>query len=253
MNPLLLFLPGLVAGSFANVVIHRVPRGESIVRPPSSCPRCSRRLSPLENLPLLSFLLLRGRCRGCGARISLRYPVVELGIALLWVGAGIGIGFTPQLPAHLVFVSTLVTLAAIDVDCRRLPNKVLAPTTIMALLLLGGAAVFSGRPAALQGAGAGAVAYGVPMLALALAVPGGMGMGDVKFAAYLGLHLGSMSLLHVAVGAFSAFSLGALGGISMIFLGKKGRKETIPFGPAMALGAGVSLFWGESILRWWLG
>lgn len=247
------FVLGAVAGSFANVVIHRVPKGASIVKPGSACPACGHRLSAGENVPLVSFLVQRGRCRGCGGRISPRYVVVEILVGSLWVLTFLRIGLRPQLPAYLLFVTALVVLSAIDLEVRRLPNKVLGPGFLGGLVLLAAASAASGQWAPLGGALAGALAYGIPMLGLAIAVPAGMGMGDVKFAGYLGLHLGFVDLPHVAVGAFAGFFLGAFAGVAMMAAGKKGRKETIPFGPAMAAGAATALFWGRPVLRFWLG
>lgn len=174
-------------------------------------------------------------------------------MALLWLLTAVRVGIQPELPAFLVFVTALVVLSLIDLEVRRLPNKILGPGTLLALVLLGAAAAVAGDPGPLKGAGVGALAYAIPMLALAIAVPAGMGMGDVKFAGYLGLHLGSIDLLHVAVGAFMGFLIGAAAGVFMMAVGKRGRKETIPFGPAMAAGALVALFWGRPIVRLWLG
>lgn len=244
---------GAVFGSFANVLIYRVPRGASIVKPGSACPACGRNLSPLENLPLLSYFFLRGRCRSCREKISVRYPIVEILVGVLWVCTAVRIGPDPRLPAYLIFVTLLVALSLIDLEVRRLPNRILAPGAAAGLVLLGVAAVVAGQSNILTRGLVGALAYSVPMLALAIAVPAGMGMGDVKFAAYLGLHLGSIDLLHVVVGSFSGFFLGAVAGLVAVAVGKKGRKETIPFGPAMATGALVAFFWGHHIIRVWLG
>lgn len=223
------------------------------MKPRSACPECGRTIPGLENIPVVSYLAQRGRCRGCGLPISLRYPVVELLVAAAWGLTAWRIGLRPVLPAFLAFVTALVILSAIDLEVRRLPNKIIGPGSLVGMVLLGGAALAEGRLSLLKGAALGVLAYGIPMLALALAVPAGMGMGDVKFAGYIGAHVGSISLPHVAVAAFTGFFFGAVAGVSLILFGKKGRGETIPFGPSMAAGAVVAVWYGHPILRAWLG
>jgi leader peptidase (prepilin peptidase)/N-methyltransferase len=247
------FLMGSAFGSFGNVVIHRLPRGLSLVRPRSACPECGAQILWYDNLPLVSFAVLRGRCRNCRARISRRFPVVVLLMASLWALVGWRIGLRPELPAFLAFTTVIVVLSFIDLEHRRLPNRIVGPATLAGLILLLIAAAVSGDWRSLVNAVVGAVAYGVPMLLLALAFPSGMGGGDVNLAAYLGLHLGWFSLLHVLVGAMSGFFLGGFVGIALLAARKKGRKDPIPFGPFMALGGFISALWGSEILRLWLG
>jgi len=248
----LVFILGLILGSFANVVIHRTPKGLSLIRPGSACPKCSRELSWLENIPVFSYLFLRGRCRGCGERISLRYPMVELLTGLLWVMVTLRIGLRAELAAYLLFATVLVILSAIDLEVRRIPNRILAPAFIAALPLLAVAASVSHNFTRLGIALLGAVLFAVPMLVLALIAPGGMGMGDVKLAGYLGLHLGWLGLLNVLTGAMAGFTIGAVAGVGLIAIGRKGRKDSIPFGPSMAAGALLIVFAGGPILRVWL-
>lgn len=242
---------GLAFGSFANVVVHRVPRSESIVVPGSACPSCGTPLAWYDNIPLLSFLVLRGRCRHCHATISVRYPLVEGLVGVLWALTALVVGLRPELPAFLAFVTVLVMLGAIDLEHRRLPNRILGPASIVAGVLLLAAAPFSGWTPLLM-ALAGAAAYGGPMLLLGLAFPAGMGGGDIKLAGYIGLHLGWLGLLHVLVGAMAGFIVGGVVGVALLVAGRKGRKDPVPFGPAMAVGALVALFAGEVILRFWL-
>lgn len=249
----IVFSFGAVFGSFANVVIHRLPRGESVAFPGSHCPNCGRSIAWFENVPLLSYVALRARCRGCSKPISIRYPAVEALTGAACVATAFQIGLKPELPAFLTFVVTLIILSAIDLEHRRIPNKILGPASVAAAVLLAGAAVISGAPGLLVRVALGALAYGVPMLLIALAAPSGMGMGDVKLAAYLGGHLAWFSMAHVAVGAFLGFFLGSFVGLLLIALGRKSRKDGIPFGPSMAAGAGAALLLGAPILKLWLG
>ena len=221
--------------------------------PGSHCPNCGRSIAWFENIPVLSYVALRGRCKGCSLPISVRYPLVEALAGAACVIVAIRIGLKPELPAFLMFVITLIILSAIDLEHRRIPNKVLGPASAVGAAMLGVGAVVSGSPASLARVGLGALAYGVPMLLIALAVPRGMGMGDVKLAAYLGGHLGWSGLLHVLVGAFLGFFLGSFLGVVLIALGRKTRKDGIPFGPSMAAGAVGALLWGTPIIGLWLG
>lgn len=221
--------------------------------PGSHCPNCGRSIAWFENIPVLSYVALRGRCKGCSLPISVRYPLVEALAGAACVVVALRIGLKPELPAFLMFMITLIILSAIDLEHRRIPNKVLGPASAAGAALLGVAAVVSGSPGSLARVGLGAVAYGVPMLLIAFVVPRGMGMGDVKLAAYLGGYLGWFSLLHVLVGAFLGFFLGSFIGVVLIALGRKTRKDGIPFGPSMAAGAVGALLLGTPIIRLWLG
>lgn len=172
-------------------------------------------------------------------------------MGVLWALTALVVGLRPELPAFLAFVTVLVMLGAIDLEHRRLPNRILGPASIVAGVLLLAAAPFSGWTPLLM-ALAGAAAYGGPMLLLGLAFPAGMGGGDIKLAGYIGLHLGWLGLLHVLVGAMAGFIVGGVVGVALLVAGRKGRKDPVPFGPAMAVGALVALFAGEVILRFWL-
>ncbi|MGH2810660.1 MAG: prepilin peptidase, partial [Actinomycetota bacterium] len=147
----------------------------------------------------------------------------------------------------------LIILSAVDLEHRKIPNKILGPAAIIAVVALTGAAVGSGGLGMLKDPAIGVFAYGLPLLALAIIVPHGMGMGDVKLAGYLGWHLGWLNLLHVAVGAFAGFLVGAAAGIALMAIGRKGRKSTIPFGPAMACGTFIAVLWGKALVSVWLG
>ena len=232
---------GLVIGSFLTVVIERVPRKESIVAPRSRCPRCGTEIRARDNVPLFSYLALRGRCRSCGARISPLYPLVELATAGLF--AGVGAAFPRLVPAAMVaaFVGLLVAVAVIDVRHRIIPNRIVYPSFVaFAVLVVVGAVAGQGLDAGR--AGIGLAAFGGGLLVVALVSPRGMGMGDVKLAGLIGLVLGSLGLSYVAVAAAAAVLAGGLGSVATLAVSGGGRGKQIPFGPYLAVGALVAAF-----------
>ena len=227
-------LLGLCLGSFVNVVAWRVPRGESVNRPPSHCPRCDHRLSWWENVPLASWLALRGRCRSCRALISPRYPLVELAGGAL--GGLAALHGAAALPALLVGFTTLLALSLIDLDCRRVPNRVLGVGLALSAAGFVAAAAAAGQWGGLGRALAG-MALGVALLgAVHLASPQGMGMGDVKLAGLCGLLLGWAGLRLVFAGLFAGFLLGAVVGVGLLLVGRAGRRTAVPFAPFLAAG-----------------
>jgi leader peptidase (prepilin peptidase)/N-methyltransferase len=242
---------GLVVGSFLNVVIHRVPAGVSIVAPPSACPSCGVEIKNRDNIPVLSYLLLRGRCRSCGASISIRYPLVEAANAALWAAAALRFEVIEQAIFVAVTLSVLLALAAIDLDVRRLPNAIVLPSTAAAIVWVAAASAVDGawgvlRTSLLCGAAAFTLFF---LIAL---VSGGMGMGDVKLAAFIGVVTGRFGWEVTVAAVFAAFLVGGGLGIVLLVAGK-GRKAKMPFGPAMAIGAVVALFAGTGPVRAWLG
>jgi leader peptidase (prepilin peptidase)/N-methyltransferase len=249
----LAFVFGVAFGSFANVVVFRVPRGFSVVSPGSLCPGCEQPIAWYDNIPLASFFILRAKCRNCGVHISVRYPIVEILTGLVWAAMVWRIGIHPELPAYLAFATALVILSAIDVEHHRLPNKVLGPAAIVGAVLFLGAAAIGGRWANLEHAALGALFYGLPMLFIGLAAPSAMGGGDVKFAPYLGFHLGWLGLRLVLAGGLLGLVAGGLGGAAALLVGGKGMKDPIPFGPFMALGALAAILLGHSILSVYVG
>jgi leader peptidase (prepilin peptidase)/N-methyltransferase len=232
---------GLLVGSFLNVVIHRVPRGESVVRPPSHCPGCGRSIKTRHNVPVFGWLVLRGRCAGCGARISVRYPLVELGTAVLFALLALRLD-PPDLPAFLFFGAIGIALALIDVDCRRLPNAIVLPSYPVLIVLLTASAWWRGDWWSLARAGIGGAALFGFYLLLALAYPAGMGFGDVRLAGLLGGILAYLSWPALLIGAFGGFLLGAVAGVVVLATGKGGRKTALPFGPFMIAAALVAVF-----------
>jgi leader peptidase (prepilin peptidase) / N-methyltransferase len=240
-------LIGLVVGSFLNVVIWRVPRGESIVSPPSRCPGCGRAVRPRDNVPVVSWLLLRGRCRDCGEPISRRYPLVEAGTAVVSVVLAWRIGLEPELVAFLYLGAIGVALALIDIDVKRLPNVIVLPSYPVAALLLAVAALVDGAWDDLLRSALGMAAlYGFYFL-LVLIYPKGMGFGDVKLAGVLGLYLGWLGWGEVVSGAFLGFLFGGVVGAILMAVRRAGRKSKIPFGPYMLLGALVAILWGRAL------
>lgn len=239
---------GLLLGSFANVVIHRLPAGQSLVRPPSACPACGRPIRARDNIPVLSWLLLGARCRACGAPISIRYPAVELGSGVLFALVGGRIGWDWALPGFLLFAWLLFVVAIIDVRTRRIPNRLTYPLTPALLALLALAALLNGEPDwALRALLGGLAAFGA-LLVLAVISPRGMGMGDVKLAAFIGVGLGYLGWGHVLLGVFGGFLLGGLVAAVLLAAGQRGRKDLIPFGPYLAAGALLALLAGRPII-----
>jgi leader peptidase (prepilin peptidase)/N-methyltransferase len=232
---------GLLVGSFLNVVIHRVPRGESVVRPSSRCPDCGREIRARHNVPVFGWLVLRGRCAGCGRRISVRYPLVELGTAVLFALLALRLD-PPDLPAYLYFGAIGIALALIDLDCRRLPNAIVLPSYPVLAVLLTASAWWRDDWWSLARAGVGGAALFAFYLLLALAYPAGMGFGDVRLAGVLGGVLGYLSWTALLLGAFGGFLLGAVAGVVVLAAGKGGRKTALPFGPFMIAGALVAIF-----------
>lgn len=239
----LAFAPALAIGSFLNVVVARVPERRSIVTPRSACPGCGHVLAPWENLPLVSYALLRGRCRGCEAPIGLRYPLVELVTALLVAASFLRFGPTGEAFVAAFFVTVLVALSAIDFERRILPDVIVLPSFVV--VLVAQTALFPSPEWALA-----ALAASLFLFVALLAYPAGMGMGDVKLALLLGAMLGRYVGVGLMVGMLTAL-------LPAIFLlarhGAAARKMAIPFGPFLAFGAFVALFWGERLFSAYLG
>ena len=249
---------GLVFGSFLNVVVYRVPRQESIVRPGSRCPSCGHELSAADNIPVVSWLLLNGRCRYCRAPISARYPAAELLTAAVWMLAvlrrdqlvppGTASGRDWQLLAFLPLLWVLVALSLIDLEHKILPNKIVYPSVLVGVPILAITAAMGPGLDAWVRALLGGVAGAGGFLIVALVSPAGLGMGDVKLAGLIGLFLGYLGWGRLVIAFFAAFAIGAVVGIALMVAGKAGRKTAIPFGPFMALGAIISALVGQTLL-----
>jgi leader peptidase (prepilin peptidase)/N-methyltransferase len=248
-------IAGLAIGSFLNVVIWRVPRGESVAYPASACPKCEHPIRARDNVPVLSWLLLGGRCRDCAAPISVRYPAVEAVTGVLFAGAGYLVGVSWLLPAALYLVAISVALTLIDIDVRRLPDSIVLPSYVVAAALLIPAGLAVGDRGALVRAGIGACAmvmlYGLIFVAGALIMgQRAMGLGDVKLAGVLGMYLGFLGWKELATGVFLAFLIGGLVGIGFVLAGR--RRVKVPFGPYMIAGAWLGILIGPALADWYL-
>ncbi|MHB8511323.1 MAG: prepilin peptidase [Actinomycetota bacterium] len=252
---------GLAFGSFIGMAVYRVPRHESIIRPRSHCPYCNTELRVIDNIPLLSWILLGGRCRTCHGKISFRYPAAELLTALLFALCVLRLGGCNgcrwfDAVAFLPFLAALVVLSLIDLEHKLIPNRILYPFLISGFVLLLIAAL----------SGPGVHSYVTSLIAAAISFmvfnvihfisPSGMGYGDVRLSAYLGLYLGYLHpypLEHVYGGFLTGFVLGSAVGVLLMLVGKAGRKTQVPFGPFLAAGAVISALWGTSLIRIWKG
>ncbi|MGL3148736.1 prepilin peptidase [Microbacterium sp. A82] len=242
---------GGLIGSFLNVVVWRVPRGVSIVRPGSACPGCEHPLAWFDNIPVLSYLILRGRCRYCSAGISARYPAVEVATAaafaaVMW-GAYAGCYPFAVLPVLLFWAATGIALALIDLDHHLLPNVITYPSYVVTAALLVLASVLTGDYPRLITAVIGFAALGGLYLLLAVGYRGGMGGGDVKLAGVLGMLLGWLGWPQLIIGGFSAFLIGGVVGVTLMLARKADRKSGLPFGPFMLGGSWIGIFAGPAI------
>ena len=244
---------GLIIGSFINVVAYRVPLGRSVVSPPSACPSCGRRIRPVDNIPIVSWLLLHGRCRECGARISPRYPIVEVVTGVAFAVTAWYIGTQWVLVPYLWFVGVTIALTLTDLDHQRIPNRILYPSTIVGVVLLAGAAIGDGHFSWFVRAIEGGAVYFALLFIVALAARGGFGMGDVKLSFFLGLFLAYVSWGTVVVGVFAAFVVGGVVALGLLVTKVRGRKDPIAFGPALVAGAWIAIPFAQRLLTWYLG
>src|SRR4051812_26536632 len=237
-------IAGLLVGSFLNVVAYRLPRGESLVKPRSRCPSCETPIKPYDNIPVISWLLLRGRCRHCGHPIAVRYPLVEASTAALFAAVAADKDTGVDLALGLILVTALVPIVIIDLEYRLIPNLITGPAAVAALVA-GLALDLDGVPEQLI---AGAAAGGFFLVA-ALAYPRGMGMGDVKLAGVMGLCLGKAVGPAILIGLLAGV---LVGGVIIARVGaRQGRKTAVPFGPFLALGAIIALFAGDAMVDWY--
>jgi len=236
------FVVGTVFGSFANVLIHRLPRRESIVVPGSRCPACGAAIRPWDNIPVVSYLLLRGRCRACGARISPRYFIVELATGGLMAGLVWQFGVSLTALRYGVLAFALLVVFFTDLEHQIIPNAVTYPGIVAGVAL-------SAASGELTSSLIAAAAAGAVFLVLGIVSRGGMGGGDIKLAAMIGAFLGTPAVI---VALFLAVALGAAAGLVLLALRLRSRKDMIPFGPAMATGAMIAVFGSNAIVHWYL-
>jgi leader peptidase (prepilin peptidase)/N-methyltransferase len=241
-----LFVLGLVLGSFVTVVAHRLPRGESFATGRSRCPSCGAQIAAYDNVPVISYLILRGRCRSCGESISIRYPLTELGLGGLFAATALILGTDDagELALGLVLCMVLVAITLTDLEQRVIPNRIVVPAAVVGIAI---AAVAD--PGSLAERLIAAAAAGGFLFIVALVYPRGMGMGDVKLVAMMGLYLGRAIAPAVLIG----FAAGAIVGVAMMASqGSAARKRAVPFGPFLALGGVIGLWFGDSIVDWYL-
>jgi len=244
---IIFIISGLIAGSFLEVVIHRVPRKLSIIKPASFCPSCKRKIAFYDNIPLVSFIILKGRCRYCKNKIPLTSLLVEIITALLFLANYIFFGLTIGTVTGIIFCSVLIVISFIDIDFRIIPNVIVLPFTVigLALNIFFRSSVWW-MPLAFS---LGAFLF---MLIIHLIYPRGMGMGDVK----LSLMVGAFLVNKVIMGLFLGFLIGAIYGLVLILIKKRKFKQAIPFGPFVSIGSIIALFYGvygDIILKWYMG
>ncbi|MGK2958910.1 MAG: prepilin peptidase [Acidimicrobiales bacterium] len=245
-------LLGLAIGSFLNVVIYRVPLRQSVVSPRSRCTGCATELAARDNIPVLSWLILRGKCRTCKVPIAIRYPAVELLTAVLFAAIAVRLGLNVELAPFLLFTAVLIAVSAIDIEHYIVPNRIVIFALVTSVPLLAATAIVDHQGTELRNAMLGSLMASGALFLLHLAYPRGMGMGDVKLALVLGLYLGWLSLGHVLLGVFLGFLLGSVGGIALIVTGLRTRSQHLPFAPFLAGGAMLAVLMGERILDWYL-
>jgi leader peptidase (prepilin peptidase)/N-methyltransferase len=241
---LIVFIFGLIFGSFCNVVIYRLPHRASIITPGSHCPSCRAPIRPWDNIPLLSYLLLRGRCRACKEPFSLRYPSVELLTGVLYVLLWFKFGFSIPFAVYAALTSTLLTVALIDYDHKIIPNTITLPGIVIGL----GLSVWP-LPITPLASLLGILLGGAFFYLIALVSRGGMGGGDIKLIAMIGAFLGWQGAFFTI---FSGALLGSLVGVILMLLGRKGRKDKVPFGPFLSSGAILFMLCGDDLIQWYL-
>jgi leader peptidase (prepilin peptidase)/N-methyltransferase len=240
---LIFIITGLAVGSFLEVVIYRVPRKLSIVRPASFCPNCKKKIAFYDNIPVLSYIILRGRCRYCKSKIPVKSLLVEIITALLFLANYIIFGLSINTAIGIIFCCALIAVSFIDIEFKIIPNVIVLPLTVVGLALN-----IASDPSNWWMPLAFSVGAFVFMLIIHLISPRGMGMGDVK----LSLMAGAFLVRNVVSGLFLGFLLGSLYGLSLIIIKRKKLKQAIPFGPFISLGSIISLFWGNYILKWYI-
>ena len=238
------FIYGLVLGSFYNVVGLRVPKGESIVRPPSHCPICDRNLTAKDLVPVFSYVFLKGKCRGCGTKIHWVYPVIELTTGVLFTFAYLQLGFTWEFVTALLFISLLIIITVSDIAYMLIPDKIL----LFFLIPLIVCRMISPLTPWWDSAVGAIVGFGI-LLLVAMVSKGGMGGGDIKLFFVIGVVLGTVSTL---VTLFLASVIGTVVGLITLKISKQGRKTPIPFGPSIAIAAVISYFYGQAIVDWYM-
>jgi len=250
INVVLIFILGLIVGSFSNVCIYRIPRNESIIYPASHCPKCCSKIKPVDNIPLLSYILLKGRCRNCKSKISIQYPIVEFLTGLTYLIIYLIYGLSIQSLIYIILSSALIIIAFIDLNEQIVPDVISLPGIIIGLILSFFVPYITYANSSLGVVVGGGIILIIGLAGSALFKKEAMGGGDVKLAAMIGAFLGWR---YIIISLFLGFFLGALAGIVLILSKIKSREDVVPFGPFIVLGSFITLLWGEKIISWYIG
>ena len=248
LNYILIFILGLIVGSFCNVCIYRIPKNESIIYPASHCPKCRTTIKPVDNIPLLSYILLKGRCRNCGSKISIQYPVVELLTGIIYLIIYLIYGLSIQSLVYIILSSALIIIAFIDLNEQIVPDVISLPGIGVGLILSFFVPYLSFINSALGVVVGGGIILIIALVGSMIFKKEAMGGGDVKLAAMMGAFLGWR---YTIISLFLGFFLGALAGIFLILSKIKSKEDMVPFGPFIALGSLITLLWGEKIIAWY--
>jgi len=250
VNDVLIFILGLIVGSFSNVCIYRIPRNESIIYPASHCPKCRSKIKPVDNIPLLSFILLKGRCRNCKSKISIQYPIVEFLTGLIYLIIYLIYGLSIQSLIYIILSSVLIIIAFIDLNEQIVPDIISLPGIVIGFITSFFVPYISFINSALGVFVGGGIILIIGLAGSVIFKKEAMGGGDVKLAAMIGAFLGWR---YIIISLFLGFFLGALAGIFLILSKIKSREDVVPFGPFIALGSIITLLWGERIISWYMG
>lgn len=250
VNDVLIFILGLIVGSFSNVCIYRIPRNESIIYPASHCPKCRSNISPKDNIPLLSFILLKGRCRNCKSKISIQYPIVELLTGFIYLIIYLIFGLSVQTLIYIILSSALIIIAFIDLNEQIVPDVISLPGIVVGFILSFFIPYISFINSSLGVIVGGGIILIIGLAGSVIFKKEAMGGGDVKLAAMIGAFLGWR---YIIISLFLGFFLGAVAGIFLILSKIKSREDVVPFGPFIVLGSFITLLWGEKIIIWYIG
>ena len=250
VNGVIIFILGLIVGSFSNVCVYRIPKNESIIFPASRCPKCSSPIKPVDNIPLLSYILLKGRCRNCGNKISTQYPIVEFLTGLIYLIICLIYGLSIQSLIYIILSSALIIIAFIDLNEQIVPDVISLPGIAIGFIISFFVPYISFINSALGVLVGGGIILIIALGGSAIFKKEAMGGGDVKLAAMIGAFLGWR---YIIISLFLGFFLGALTGIILIMAKIKSREDVVPFGPFIVLGSFITLLWGEQIISWYIG
>jgi len=250
VNDVLIFILGLIVGSFSNVCIYRIPRNESIIYPASHCPKCHSNIKPVDNIPLISYILLKGRCRNCKSKIFIQYPIVELLTGLIYLIIYLTYGLSVQTLIYIILSSALVIIAFIDLNEQIVPDVISLPGIVIGFIVSFFVPYISFINSGLGILVGGGIILIIGMAGSVIFKKEAMGGGDVKLAAMIGAFLGWR---YIIISLFLGFFLGALAGIILILSKIKSREDTVPFGPFIVLGSFITLLWGKKIISWYIG